>query len=179
MSVEWQEFIEMAEDNGLITRMGEWMIRAALKEAARLPDHVKVAVNISPLQIHSSTLVATIVNGLAANNIKPNRLELEITESVLMTDTEFTLKRLHQIKDLGVRISLDDFGTGYSSLSYLRAFPFDKIKIDKSFVKDIESRPHGGSDRTNPAPRLCPPYPAPDGDRQFCADRGPGPGDGE
>jgi diguanylate cyclase (GGDEF)-like protein len=135
------EFIEMAEDNGLITRMGEWMIRAALKEAARLPDHVKVAVNISPLQIHSSTLVATIVNGLAANNIKPNRLELEITESVLMTDTEFTLKRLHQIKDLGVRISLDDFGTGYSSLSYLRAFPFDKIKIDKSFVKDIESRP--------------------------------------
>ncbi len=135
------EFIELAEDNGLITRMGEWVIRAALAEAARLPDHVKVAVNISPLQIHSATLVATIVNALAANNIAPNRLELEITESVLMTDTEFTLKRLHQIKNLGVQISLDDFGTGYSSLSYLRAFPFDKIKIDQSFVKDIESRP--------------------------------------
>ncbi len=135
------DFIELAEDNGLITRMGEWVIRAALAEAARLPDHIKVAVNISPLQIHSTTLVSTIVNALAANNIAPNRLELEITESVLMTDTEFTLKRLHQIKDLGVQISLDDFGTGYSSLSYLRAFPFDKIKIDKSFVKDIESRP--------------------------------------
>ncbi|WP_291208659.1 EAL domain-containing protein [Hyphomonas sp.] len=135
------EFIELAEDNGLITRMGEWVIRAALTEAARLPESVKVAINISPLQIHSATLISTIVNSLATNNISPNRLELEITESVLMTDTEFTLKRLHQIKDLGVRISLDDFGTGYSSLSYLRAFPFDKIKIDKSFVKDIESRP--------------------------------------
>ncbi len=134
------QFIEAAEDNGLITRMGEWVIRAALAEAARLPDHVKVAVNISPLQIHSATLVSTIVNALAANKISPNRFELEITESVLMTDTEFTLKRLHQIKGLGVRIALDDFGTGYSSLSYLRAFPFDKIKIDKSFVKDIESR---------------------------------------
>ncbi len=135
------EFIELAEDNGLITRMGEWVIRAALAEAARLPDYVKVAVNISPLQIHSATLLATVVNALAANNIAPNRLELEITESVLMTDTEFTLKRLHQIKNLGVQISLDDFGTGYSSLSYLRSFPFDKIKIDQSFVKDIESRP--------------------------------------
>ncbi len=135
------EFIELAEDNGLITRMGEWVIRAALAEAVRLPETIKVAINISPLQIHSATLVSTIVNALATHNISPNRLELEITESVLMTDTEFTLKRLHQIKDLGVRISLDDFGTGYSSLSYLRAFPFDKIKIDKSFVKDIESRP--------------------------------------
>lgn len=135
------EFIELAEDNGLITRMGEWVIRAALAEAARLPEHVKVAVNISPLQIHSATLISTIVNALAANNISPNRFELEITESVLMNDTDFTLRRLHQIKDLGVRISLDDFGTGYSSLSYLRSFPFDKIKIDKSFVKDLESRP--------------------------------------
>jgi diguanylate cyclase (GGDEF)-like protein len=135
------QFIELAEDNGLITRMGEWVIRAALAEATRLPEHVRVAVNISPLQIHSATLVSTIVNALAANDIAPNRFELEITESVLMTDTEFTLKRLHQIKDLGVRIALDDFGTGYSSLSYLRAFPFDKIKIDKSFVKDIETRP--------------------------------------
>ncbi len=97
-------------------------------------------MNLSPLQIHSATLISTIVNALATNNIAPNRFELEITESVLMTDTEFTLKRLHQIRDLGVRIALDDFGTGYSSLSYLRSFPFDKIKIDKSFVTDIESR---------------------------------------
>ena len=82
------EFIELAEDNGLITRMGEWVIRAALAEAARLPDHVKVAVNISPLQIHSATLVATIVNSLAANNIAPNRLELEITESAMISLTE-------------------------------------------------------------------------------------------
>lgn len=134
------QFIELAEDNGLITRMGEWVIRAALAEAARLPEHVNVAVNISPLQIHSATLVSTLVNALAAHNIDPGRFEMEITESVLMTDTEFTLKRLHQLKDLGVRIALDDFGTGYSSLSYLRSFPFDKIKIDKSFVKDIESR---------------------------------------
>lgn len=135
------QFIELAEDNGMITRMGEWVIRAALAEAARLPEDIKVAVNISPLQIHSATLVSTIVNALAAHNIDPGRFEMEITESVLMTDTEFTLKRLHQLKDLGVRIALDDFGTGYSSLSYLRSFPFDKIKIDKSFVKDLESRP--------------------------------------
>lgn len=134
------EFIEHAEDNGLITRIGDWVIRAALAEARRLPDHVGISVNISPLQIHSMSLVPTIMNAIAANNIAPERLELEITETVLMSDTEFTLKRLHQIKNLGVRIALDDFGTGYSSLSYLRSFPFDKIKIDKSFVSDLESR---------------------------------------
>ncbi len=134
------EFIEHAEDSGLITRMGDWVIRAALAEAARLPDHVRISVNISPLQIHSASLVSTIVQAIAANNIVPSRLELEITESVLMTDTEFTLQRLHQLKALGVRIALDDFGTGYSSLSYLRKFPFDKIKIDKSFVSDLENR---------------------------------------
>ena len=134
------EFIEHAEDNGLITRIGDWVIRAELSEARRLPDHVSISVNISPLQIHSMSLMPTIMNAIAANKIAPERLELEITESVLMSDTEFTLKRLHQIKNLGVRIALDDFGTGYSSLSYLRSFPFDKIKIDKSFVSDLESR---------------------------------------
>ena len=133
------EFIEHAEDSGLITRMGDWIIRAALSEARKLPENVKISVNISPLQIHSANLVSTIVNALAVNEIDPSRLELEITESVLMSDTEFTLKRLHQLKDLGVRIALDDFGTGFSSLSYLRSFPFDKIKIDKSFVSDIET----------------------------------------
>ena len=134
------EFIEHAEDIGLITRIGDWVIRAAMAEARRLPEHLCISVNISPLQIHSMSLVPTIMNAIAANEIAPERLELEITETVLMSDTEFMLQRLHQIRNLGVRIALDDFGTGYSSLSYLRSFPFDKIKIDKSFVSDLESR---------------------------------------
>ena len=132
-------FIEAAEDSGLITRLGDWVIRAALGQAKRLPDHVRVAVNISPLQVHSANLFPTIVNALAVNELDPSRLDLEITESVLMTDTDFTLERLRQLKELGVRISLDDFGTGFSSLSYLRNFPFDKVKIDKSFISDMES----------------------------------------
>ena len=133
------DFISTAEDSGLITRIGDWVIRATLAQAKRLPDNVRVAVNISPLQIHSANLFTTIVNALAANEIDPERLDLEITESVLMTDTDFTLERLHQLKKIGVRISLDDFGTGFSSLSYLRNFPFDKIKIDKSFISDMET----------------------------------------
>ena len=132
------DFIEHAEDSGLITRLGDWVIRAALDQARRMPDHVRIAVNISPLQIHSSSLVTTILNALATNGIAANRLELEITESVLMTDTQFTLERLKQLKDIGMRIALDDFGTGFSLLSYLRKFPFDKIKIDKSFIQDLE-----------------------------------------
>lgn len=133
------DFIEAAEDSGLITRLGDWVIRAALEQACRLPSHVRVAVNISPLQVHSANLFPTIVNALAVNDLDPSRLDLEITESVLMTDTDFTLERLAQLKKLGVRISLDDFGTGFSSLSYLRNFPFDKIKIDKSFISDMET----------------------------------------
>lgn len=131
-------FIEAAEDSGLITRLGDWVIRAALEHARRLPAHMRVAINISPLQIHSANLMSTIVNALASNDLHPSRLELEITETVLLTDTEFTLDRLHKLKSLGIRIALDDFGTGYSSLSYLRLFPFDKIKIDKSFIQDLE-----------------------------------------
>jgi len=134
------EFIEHAEDNGLITRIGDWVLRAALSEARKLPEHIRISVNISPVQIHSANLIPTIVHAIAANNIDPSRLELEITENVLMSDTEFTLQRLHQLKEIGIRIALDDFGTGYSSLSYLRRFPFDRIKIDKSFVRDIETR---------------------------------------
>ncbi len=133
------EFIEAAEDSGLITRLGDWVIRAALENAKRFPDHVRIAVNISPLQVHSANLFPTIVQALARNELDPSRLDLEITESVLMTDTDFTIDRLHQLKELGVRISLDDFGTGFSSLSYLRNFPFDKIKIDKSFISDMET----------------------------------------
>lgn len=134
------EFIEHAEENGLITRMGEWVIRAALREAARLPEDIRISVNISPLQIHSVTLVSTIVNAIAANGVDPSRLELEITETALMSNTDATLRRLHQLRDLGISIALDDFGTGYSSLSLLRAFPFDRIKIDRQFVSDMESR---------------------------------------
>ena len=131
-------FIKHAEDTGFITRLGDWTLREALRVARRFPDNMRVAVNISPLQIHSANLLNTIVNALAVNQIAPSRLELEITESVLLSDTEFTLERLRKFKELGVRISLDDFGTGYSSLSYLRRFPFDKLKIDKGFVQDID-----------------------------------------
>lgn len=133
------QFIEYAEDCGLITKLGDWVIRAALAEAKRLPSHVRVGINISPLQIHSANLMTTIFNAVAANKIDPARIELEITESVLLNNSEFTLNRLHKLKELGFRIALDDFGTGYSSLSYLSAFPFDKIKIDKCFVSDLET----------------------------------------
>lgn len=134
------EFIEHAEENGLITRMGEWVIRAALMEATRLPDHVRICVNISPLQVHSASLTSTIISAIAASKLDPGRLELEITETALMSNTDFTLRRLHQLRSLGVRIALDDFGAGFSSLSYLRSFPFDRIKIDRTFVSDIETR---------------------------------------
>ena len=132
-------FIEYAEDCGLITRIGDWVIKAALENAARLPAHVKVGINISPLQIHSASLMTTIFGAVAENRVDPRRIELEITESVLMSNTEFTLERLHKLKEMGFRIALDDFGTGYSSLSYLHSFPFDKIKIDKCFVSDLET----------------------------------------
>ncbi len=132
-------FIEFAEDTGVITRIGDWVLRQALYEAQRFPDHIKIAINLSPLQLHSESLVPTIVNSLATNGIAPNRVELELTESVLMTDTKYTLEKLRQLKDIGVRIALDDFGTGFSSLSYLRQFPFDKLKIDKSFTDDLDT----------------------------------------
>ena len=131
------EFIQHAEDCGLITRLGDWVIRQALAEARRLPPDVRLSVNISPLQLHSASLMSTIMNALAQNQIAPNRLDLEITESVLLSDTDFVLERLIQLRKLGLSLSLDDFGTGFSSLSYLRAFPFDKIKIDKSFIFDL------------------------------------------
>ncbi len=133
------EFIEHAEDCGLIARMGDWVIRKALAEARQLPENVRISINISPLQLHSANLVSTIVNALATNRIDPARLDLEITESVLIADTEFVLDRLIQLRQLGLSLSLDDFGTGFSSLSYLRTFPFDKIKLDKSFISDIET----------------------------------------
>src|SRR5262245_51730186 len=131
------EFIPIAEDLGLIKQLGEWALRTACAEAAKWPDDVKVAVNLSPAQLGGENLVQAVVNALAAAGLPAQRLELEITETVLMRNTFATLTTLHQLRKLGVRIALDDFGTGYSSLSYLRCFPFDKIKIDRSFISNL------------------------------------------
>jgi len=135
------DFIPLAEETGLIGAIGEWVIRQACAEAMRWPSDMRVAVNVSPMQFRNKTLVLAVVSALAATGLRPDLLELEITETVLMNNNEATLAALHQLRDLGVRISMDDFGTGYSSLSYLRSFPFDKIKIDQSFVRDLAERP--------------------------------------
>ena len=134
------EFIPLAEEIGLIVPLGEWVLMEACREAASWPGRVRVAVNLSPVQFRSAALVPSIAAALGHSGLDPRRLELEITEGVLLQDGESTLSILHRIKDLGVRIAMDDFGTGYSSLSYLQRFPFDKIKIDRSFIADIASR---------------------------------------
>ena len=131
------DFIPLAEEIGLIIPLGEWVIHEACREAAGWADDVKVAVNLSPVQFKSATLYQSITSAIAASGLAPCRLELEITESVLLHDGEATLNLLHRLRSLGVRIAMDDFGTGYSSLSYLRSFPFDKIKIDRSFISDL------------------------------------------
>ena len=131
------QFIPLAEEIGFIVPLGDWVIRQACATAARWPDDVKVAVNLSPAQFRNASLLQTVVNALAASGLPPRRLELEITESTLLQDSEATLAMLYQLRELGVGIAMDDFGTGYSSLSYLQSFPFDRIKIDRSFVKDI------------------------------------------
>jgi len=131
------DFIPLAEEVGLIGPIGEWVLRQACAEAAGWPGRIKVAVNLSPVQFKGRDLTATVVSALAASGLAPSRLELEITESVLMQEDEATLQTLHRLRALGVRISMDDFGTGYSALSYLSRFPFDKIKIDRSFVGDL------------------------------------------
>jgi diguanylate cyclase (GGDEF)-like protein len=131
------EFIPLAEETGLIVPMGEWVLRQACKDAASWPGQISVAVNLSPLQFRSAALVHTVISALGDSSLPASRLELEITESVLLTDSETALATLHHIKGLGVRIAMDDFGTGYSSLSYLRLFPFDKIKIDQSFIREL------------------------------------------
>jgi len=132
------EFIPVAEDTGLIDKLGDWVMRTACKEAASWPHHVQLAVNVSPVQLKSETLALRIAGALAASGLAANRLEIEITEAVLIRDDETALAILHQLRGIGVRIALDDFGTGFSSLSYLKRFPFDKIKIDRCFVSDIE-----------------------------------------
>ena len=131
------EFIPVAEDTGLIVKLGEWVLRTACAEAANWPDHVRVAVNVSPVQLKCQTLALKVAGALAASGLRANRLEIEITEAVLIRDDDAALAILHQLHAIGVRIALDDFGTGYSSLSYLKRFPFDKIKIDRCFVSDI------------------------------------------
>ncbi|TPQ33610.1 diguanylate cyclase [Bradyrhizobium guangdongense] len=138
------EFIPIAEDTGLINEIGEWVLATACRDAANWPDDIRLAVNVSPVQFKSGTLALKIMAALAASNLPASRLELEITEAVLIRDDETALAILHQLRAIGVRIALDDFGTGYSSLSYLHRFPFDKIKIDRCFVNDIAG-PDGSS----------------------------------
>jgi diguanylate cyclase (GGDEF)-like protein/PAS domain S-box-containing protein len=132
------EFIPVAEDTGLINEIGDWVIQTACTEATGWPSRVRLAVNVSPIQLKSPTLALRITGALAASGLSPDRLEIEITEAVLIHDDESALAILHQLRAIGVRIALDDFGTGFSSLSYLKRFPFDKIKIDRCFVSDIE-----------------------------------------
>ena len=132
-------FIPLAEEIGLIVPIGEWVLGEACATAARWPDNVSVAVNISPAQFHNAGFVQVVVDALSAAGLSPSRLELEITETALLSDSASTLDMLHQIQALGVRVANDDFGTGYSSLANLQSFPFDRLKIDRSFVKNIAS----------------------------------------
>jgi diguanylate cyclase (GGDEF)-like protein len=131
------EFIPVAEEMGLIVQLGEWALRSACQEAAKWPDEVRVSVNLSPLQFAKGNLVSIVMSALASAGLPASRLELEITESVLLEKSERNIAILNQLRALGVRISMDDFGTGYSSIGYLRSFRFDKIKIDQSFVRDL------------------------------------------
>ena len=134
------EFIPIAEDTGLINQIGQWVLTEACKQAVTWPPHMSVAVNLSPIQFKQATLPLQVMSALSKSGLEPARLELEITEAVLLKDTEGTQDTLKQLRNIGVRIALDDFGTGYSSLGYLSRFQFDKIKIDRSFVNDMSAR---------------------------------------
>ncbi|MCK7613902.1 bifunctional diguanylate cyclase/phosphodiesterase [Roseibium sediminicola] len=131
------DFIPIAEDTGLILQVGEWVLNEACRIAAGWPEDLRVAVNLSPRQLRGHAFGPVLVKALSDSGLRADRLELEVTETVLLTDSEEVLEALHQAKSLGVKVSMDDFGTGYSSLSYLRRFPFDKIKIDQSFVRSM------------------------------------------
>ncbi|MFY0612470.1 MAG: EAL domain-containing protein [Hyphomicrobiaceae bacterium] len=131
------DFIPLAEENGLIVPIGEWVMRKACLDAAQWPDHISIAVNVSPMQFKTGNLIESIKNAFAASNLAPSRLRVEITESLLLDDTTDVLSLLNQLRALGIQIALDDFGTGYSSLKYLTSFPFSKIKIDRSFVTGL------------------------------------------
>jgi diguanylate cyclase (GGDEF)-like protein len=134
------EFVPVAEDTGLIVPIGAWVIREASAQAAHWPDHVRVAVNVSAVQFHRASLNETILRALADSGLAPDRFEVEITESIFLEGGDATLRLLHSLRSIGVRIALDDFGTGYSSLSYLQSFPFDKLKIDRSFIQNLLTR---------------------------------------
>jgi diguanylate cyclase (GGDEF)-like protein len=140
------DFIPLAEQTGLILPIGEWVLRTACAEAVHWPDHVRVAVNLSPVQTKNKNVVALVRETLAQTGLPARRLELEITETVLLQDTEAVMTMLHSLHEMGVKIAMDDFGTGYSSLSYLRRFPFDKIKIDRSFISDLRGIQSGLED---------------------------------
>ncbi|RVC40651.1 EAL domain-containing protein, partial [Mesorhizobium sp. M4A.F.Ca.ET.090.04.2.1] len=134
------DFIPAAEETGLIVQLGDWALRKACTAAAGWPHAMRIAVNVSAVQIKSGTFARSVIAALAFSGVPADRLELEITETVLMDESDTVLKTLGQLRDLGIRIALDDFGTGYSSLGYLRRFPVDKIKIDRSFIRDIDNR---------------------------------------
>ena len=131
------QFLPLAEETGLIVQLGEWVIRQAIADLARWPEHLRVAVNLSPTQVRSANLVTTILHALAAGQVDPQRLELEVTEGTLIGDRGSNIAMLHKLRNIGLRVTLDDFGTGYSSLNYLRSFPFDKVKIDRCFIDGL------------------------------------------
>jgi diguanylate cyclase (GGDEF)-like protein len=131
------DFVPVAEETGLIEEIGQWVLRTACTEAAKWPADIRIAVNVSPVQFRSETLSLRVAAALTDSGLDPSRLELEITEAVLIADDDAALTTLNQLRALGIHIALDDFGTGYSSLQYLQRFPFDKIKIDRSFVKEV------------------------------------------
>ena len=134
------EFIPVAEDTGLIVQLGEWVIRQALDDVRYWDEKLSVSINLSPAQMRSPALIGTILSAIASSGVNPARICFEITESVLMQDSDANIDTLHKLREIGVQIALDDFGTGYSSLNYLRSFPFSKIKIDRCFVSEIDSR---------------------------------------
>ncbi len=133
------EFIPLAEEMGLIVPIGDWVLRQACREAASWPDAFKIAINVSPVQFKNPGLIDCVEEALRHSGLPAHRLELEVTETVLLAENDAILATLHSLRDLGVHISMDDFGTGYSSLSYLRSFPFDKIKIDQMFIRDLST----------------------------------------
>jgi predicted signal transduction protein with EAL and GGDEF domain len=143
--IEPATFIPIAEDSGLIIPIGEWVLRTACREAASWPAALSVAINLSPVQFQHGDLPALVHSVLLATSLAPSRLELEVTESVLIGDFPRALSVLRRLKSLGIRVAMDDFGSGYSSLSYLQSFPFDKIKIDRAFIANLERNPQSSA----------------------------------